>query len=142
MHLGFLFTAECGDANTDISRSLGLCVLVPDFCWLFSVCSYAIGLDWLSVVLIMFFLLFTDNFLPPWYDSMFQHYCNDKKHLSGTDKTLSGPYFGTEGTVETMRCPVVGTEGTAKTPRYPHCFFIRSLCISDRHVYGYNVNCI
>lgn len=31
LHLGFLFTAECGEAKTDISQSLGLCVLVPVF---------------------------------------------------------------------------------------------------------------
>lgn len=77
---------------------------------------------------------------------MFQHYCNEKKKpLSGTEKTLSGPYFGTEGTLETLRYPEfgtessektlkdlkVGTEGSAKIPSDPPGFFITEVQVMD-----------
>lgn len=68
-----------------------------------------------------------------------------KKPLSDTEKTLSGPYFGTEGTLETLRYPEfgtessektlkdlkVGTEGSAKIPSDPPGFFITEVQVMD-----------
>lgn len=117
------------------------------FCWFFSVFVR----NYIRLIIGFFFYMFLicfpflGSFLPQWYDSRFQHYCNEKKTSSGTEKTLSGPYFGTDGTLETLRDPEfgtessektlkdlkVGTEGTAKTPSDPRVFFITEVQVMD-----------